>query len=238
MINALGLLEVRGLTASIAAADAMLKAAQVRILNSTVTPSGMVTLVVEGDLAACRAALDAGVAVAATLGQVIMRKEIGRPDKDTEWFVMHLTNTLSSSTADTPSNRVAKPQVTEIPAIQEADLDIDHSAADIDAHDNVMQSVHTEKALLSEELIIADDDKTVTKPVVSDEIQVSDTPNSEMGIEEKDLLNFISKQPQGCNITEIINHFNSTRQVVKAKLVNCISKGLLRKQGNKYYVIA
>ncbi len=48
---------------------------------------GRLTLVVEGDLAACRAALDAGSAAAQRTGRVISRKEIGRPDDDTQWLV-------------------------------------------------------------------------------------------------------------------------------------------------------
>ena len=59
MINALGLLEVDGMVAAIDAADAMLKAANVRLLSHEVLDPGRLTLVVEGDLAACRAALDA-----------------------------------------------------------------------------------------------------------------------------------------------------------------------------------
>ncbi|BBU82081.1 hypothetical protein EIMP300_34810 [Escherichia coli] len=64
MINALGLLEVDGMVAAIDAADAMLKAANVRLLSHEVLDPGRLTLVVEGDLAACRAALDAGCAAA------------------------------------------------------------------------------------------------------------------------------------------------------------------------------
>ncbi len=48
---------------------------------------GRLTLVVEGDLAACRAALDAGSAAAQRTGRVISRKEIGRPEEDTQWLV-------------------------------------------------------------------------------------------------------------------------------------------------------
>ncbi len=48
---------------------------------------GRLTLVVEGDLAACRAALDAGCAAAMRTGRVISRKEIGRPDDDIQWLV-------------------------------------------------------------------------------------------------------------------------------------------------------
>lgn len=86
-MNSLGLLEVYGLVAGIDAADAMLKAANVRLLNYEVLNPGMVTLVVEGDLAACRAALDAGSAAATRTGRVISRKELGRPDEDIERLV-------------------------------------------------------------------------------------------------------------------------------------------------------
>ncbi|WP_025154304.1 BMC domain-containing protein [Morganella morganii] len=87
MIDSLGLLEVYGLVSGIDAADAMLKSANVRILNYEMVIPGMVTLVVEGDLAACRAAVDAGIAAANRTGKVIGHKVIGRPDGDTEWLV-------------------------------------------------------------------------------------------------------------------------------------------------------
>ena len=77
MINALGLLEVEGMVAAVDAADAMLKAANVRLLSHEVLDPGRLTLVVEGDLAACRAALDAGAAAARRTGCVISRREIG-----------------------------------------------------------------------------------------------------------------------------------------------------------------
>ncbi|MRE37441.1 ethanolamine utilization microcompartment protein EutK [Klebsiella quasipneumoniae] len=87
MINALGLLEVEGMVAAVEAADAMLKAANVRLLSHEVLDPGRLTLVVEGDLAACRAALDAGAAAARRTGCVIGRREIGRPEEDTQWLI-------------------------------------------------------------------------------------------------------------------------------------------------------
>lgn len=87
MINALGLLEVDGMVAAVDAADAMLKAANVRLLSHEVLDPGRLTLVVEGDLAACRAALDAGSAAAQRTGRVISRREIGRPEEDTQRLI-------------------------------------------------------------------------------------------------------------------------------------------------------
>lgn len=87
MINALGLLEVDGMVAAVDAADAMLKAANVRLLSHEILDPGRLTLVVEGDLAACRAALDAGSAAAQRAGHVISRREIGRPEEDTQRLI-------------------------------------------------------------------------------------------------------------------------------------------------------
>ena len=82
MINALGLLEVDGMVAAIDAADAMLKAANVRLLSHEVLDPGRLTLVVEGDLAACRAALDAGCAAAMRTGRVISAVNISTSGND------------------------------------------------------------------------------------------------------------------------------------------------------------
>jgi ethanolamine utilization protein EutK len=89
-INSLGLLEVRGLVTGIEAADAMLKSAQVRLLRQHQVSPGLITLVVEGDLAACRASVDAGIAAASRVGEVISQRVIGAPDEDTGVFVLGL----------------------------------------------------------------------------------------------------------------------------------------------------
>lgn len=113
MINALGLLEVEGMVAAVDAADAMLKAANVNLLSHEVLDPGKVTLVVEGDLAACRAALDAGSAAAQRTGRVISRKEIGRPDDDTQWLIGGFKR------ASTPPEQKKAPQPEEAPARSE-----------------------------------------------------------------------------------------------------------------------
>lgn len=98
MINALGLLEVYGFVAGVEAMDAMLKSANVRLLSHSVTPSALVTIVVEGDLAACRAALDAGSAAAERIGgKVICRKDLGRPEADTERMVLSFCNGMQGN---------------------------------------------------------------------------------------------------------------------------------------------
>jgi ethanolamine utilization protein EutK len=87
MNNAIGFLEVKGLVCGIEAADAMLKAASVRLVTQITTNPGLITLVVEGDIGSCRAAIDAGRMAAERLGGVVSEKVIGRPEPDLALFL-------------------------------------------------------------------------------------------------------------------------------------------------------
>jgi ethanolamine utilization protein EutK len=87
MNNANGFLEVKGLVCGIEAADAMLKAASVRLVTQITTKPGLITLVVEGDIGSCRAAVDAGRMAAERLGGMVSEKVIGRPEPDLTLFL-------------------------------------------------------------------------------------------------------------------------------------------------------
>lgn len=89
-IDALGFIEVIGLVPAIEAADAMVKTASVRLLRQYEVRPGLVTVVAEGNLAACRAAVDAGTAAAGRIGTVVANHVIPRPDGDTENMVLTL----------------------------------------------------------------------------------------------------------------------------------------------------
>ncbi|MBQ0079416.1 MAG: BMC domain-containing protein [Eubacterium sp.] len=80
-MEALGMIETYGLVPSIEAADAMLKAAEVRLLERTFVKGGLVTITVTGDVAAVKASVDAGAAAAARLGENALRTQhvIPRP---------------------------------------------------------------------------------------------------------------------------------------------------------------
>jgi ethanolamine utilization protein EutM len=79
MGDALGMIETRGLVAMIEAADAMVKAANVTLVGWEKIGSGYVTVLVRGDVAAVRAAADAGAAAARRVGEVISVHVIPRP---------------------------------------------------------------------------------------------------------------------------------------------------------------
>jgi microcompartment protein CcmL/EutN len=84
MMEALGIIETRGLTALIEASDAMVKAARVQLVGYQQIGSGMVTAMVRGDVAACKAATDAGAAAAQRLGELVAVHVIPRPHEDLE----------------------------------------------------------------------------------------------------------------------------------------------------------
>ncbi|OXS76697.1 BMC domain-containing protein [Domibacillus enclensis] len=81
MSQAVGMVETMGLIGSIEAADAMVKAANVRIVSQENVDGGLVTVVVEGDVGAVQAAVDAGKAAAERVGQLVGAHVIPRPDQ-------------------------------------------------------------------------------------------------------------------------------------------------------------
>jgi len=83
-MDALGMIETRGLVALIEAADAMAKAARVQLVGYKQIGAGLVTALVRGDVAACKAATDAGAAAAKRVGEVVAVHVIPRPHDDLE----------------------------------------------------------------------------------------------------------------------------------------------------------
>jgi ethanolamine utilization protein EutM len=81
-MEALGMVETKGLVALIEGSDAMLKAANVTLLGWQKIGSGLVTAMVVGDVAAVKAAVDAGAAAAGRVGEVIGVQVIPRPHED------------------------------------------------------------------------------------------------------------------------------------------------------------
>jgi ethanolamine utilization protein EutM len=81
-LEALGMLETKGLVALIEGSDAMLKAANVTFIGWQKIGSGLVTAMVVGDVAAVKAAIDAGAAAAGRVGEVISVQVIPRPHED------------------------------------------------------------------------------------------------------------------------------------------------------------
>ena len=87
MYDALGMVETRGLIGAIEAADAMVKAANVTLVGREKIGSGLVTVMVRGDVGAVKAAVDAGATAARVVGEVVSVHVIPRPHSDTELII-------------------------------------------------------------------------------------------------------------------------------------------------------
>ena len=83
-LNALGMIETKGLVAAIEAADAMVKAANVTLIGKEHVGGGLVTVLVRGDVGAVKAATDAGAAAAERVGEFISIHVIPRPHGEVE----------------------------------------------------------------------------------------------------------------------------------------------------------
>ena len=82
--EALGMVETRGLVAAIEAADSMLKAANVTLIGTEKIGSGLVSVMVRGDVGAVKAAVEAGSTSAQRLGELVAVHVIPRPHTDVE----------------------------------------------------------------------------------------------------------------------------------------------------------
>ncbi len=85
--ESLGFVETVGLIAAIEAADAMVKTAQVRVKTVCNADAALLSVICTGDLAACRAAVDAGKAAAARVGDCVNSNLIARPGDEVDTFI-------------------------------------------------------------------------------------------------------------------------------------------------------
>ncbi len=83
-LQALGMVETKGLVGSVEAADAMVKAANVRLIGKVHVGGGLVTVMVRGDVGAVKAATDAGAAAASRVGELLSVHVIPSPHNEVE----------------------------------------------------------------------------------------------------------------------------------------------------------
>ena len=87
MTDALGMVETRGLVGAVEDADAMVKAANVTLIGREQVGSGLVTVMVRGDVGAVKAATDAGAAAASRVGELVSVHVIPRPHEEVEMIL-------------------------------------------------------------------------------------------------------------------------------------------------------
>ncbi len=113
---ALGLIETKGLIGAIEAADAMVKAANVKLVSKEKITAALVTVKVIGDVAAVKSAVDAGAAAAQRVGQLVAAHVIPRPDDQIEELIYYSSLQPTSENKETPKQKVReeKKEVKEV----------------------------------------------------------------------------------------------------------------------------
>ena len=246
--NAIGFVEVVGLVAAIEAGDAMAKAAQVRLLKYHHITPGLVTVVVEGDLASCRAAVDAGVAAATRVGQVVNSLVLGRPDRDTEALVLDL---LRPEPADRPASTLRKASATQAKTVEFVP-----QVADVPAPDVVTAEGGAPLAPISPGEPAGEAEVVITPPIeqavevpVADVLpaitQVQALPEmvlptlvAEPAVVElpapETLLAYVSAAARGRTCQEVARRFQLPPAKAREILDHWVAEGHLEKSGSRY----
>ena len=115
-MKALGMIETRGLVASIEAADAMVKAANVTLTCKEHVGGGLVTVMVRGDVGAVKAAVDAGAAAAERVGELVSVHVIPRPHEELEGILTTPAPVTPTPMPPKEPEKVQGPPVSEPPA--------------------------------------------------------------------------------------------------------------------------
>ena len=105
---AIGFVETKGLVASIEAADAMLKASNVKLMGKEITKAALITITVIGDVAAVKASVDAGAAAAQRVGELISVHIIPRPDNQLS-VILPLDKANEITSRNTSKPKLIKP---------------------------------------------------------------------------------------------------------------------------------
>lgn len=108
MAKAIGMIETRGLIGSIEAADAMLKAANVELINQEKIDGALVTVLVQGDVGAVQAAVDAGKAAASRVGELVSAHVIPRVDDDAYQLVKRPEKAMQPAPETRPASRASR----------------------------------------------------------------------------------------------------------------------------------
>jgi len=113
-MNALGFIETRGFVASVVAADSALKSANVSLVGRKLPGSGLVAVIVTGDVAAVKAAVDAAAASASVVGEVVSAQVIARPHDDLEKMIVDepapVKAPAKKAAAKAPAKKAAVPK--------------------------------------------------------------------------------------------------------------------------------
>ena len=167
-MQALGLIETKGLIAAIESADAMLKAADVNLLEKTYVGGGLVSIIVTGDVGAVKAAVEAGGAAVRKINSALLVSEhvIPRPHEDLEHIMIPVASLKNVEISTIQLAKTESEEQIKVEIIEEDTTEIPAYAEEI-----VFENLVVEDSIGTEFLI--------EKPVVPIQMDLSELPNKE-----------------------------------------------------------
>jgi len=215
-MQALGLIETRGLVGAVESADAMLKAANVNLLEKTYTGGGLVTIIVTGDVGAVKAATDAGAAAAQRVGELISVHVIPRPHDE-------LSGKIVSTTP--PENKKPSIKVEEI-GTEVEDSELEDNQEDV-KEDTIAV---TEPSIEEKEEDLEDSDLSIETDMSDIHKEAMDQLASQANIEE--LLDSLGK----LKVTKLRNLAREYKDFgIAGRLISKADKNLLLAEFRAYY---
>ncbi len=176
---ALGLIETRGLVGAIEAADAMVKAANVKLIGKEKSTAALVTIKVIGEVAAVKSAVDAGAAAAQRVGELVSTHVIPRPAEEIDILIEQSEMVISSKTK--PSSSKGKSKRKKV--VQEESLFDDVTDDSVDDKPEHQEEVSDEKAESIEE------DEITDSEMGTDDFEEAES-ESDYNEEEKEKFDF------------------------------------------------
>ncbi|QIB68848.1 BMC domain-containing protein [Aminipila butyrica] len=172
-MQALGLVETKGLIAAIESADAMLKAANVQLVDRVFVKGGLVTIIIEGDVGAVKAATDAGAAAAMRVGELISVHVIPRPHEEVGKTIIYPTSKKKITNSEDESFSGSD----------------DETAPEADT-----EAQETIEAIIENKEEISKKTEAVITPAASSEGEEADADNSQYAELHKEDLDKLAKE--------------------------------------------
>ncbi|KAF0140927.1 MAG: microcompartments protein [Stygiobacter sp.] len=230
MLLALGLIETKGLIGAIEAADAMVKAANVKLVSKEKITAALVTIKIVGEVAAVKSAVDAGAAAAQRVGQLVSAHVIPRPDDEIESLIYDLPVKQEREVPvqpKTPKEKVSVKEVIEKPHVDTLFAEVEKKEKSVPKKSVETTPIKSRIEELKSEALKEEEGTTTVEELTVEEKEelISDgktVPTVEELLElnvhklrhlARSFENFPIKgrQISRANRDELIEHFNSIR---------------------------
>ena len=153
MLQALGLIETKGLVGAIEAADAMCKAATVKLVSKEKVTGALIIVKVIGEVAAVKSAVDAGAAAAQRVGQLVSAHVIPRPDDQIEPIIYD--NSVIPKEAEVAEKPKVEKNKTPAPVVESLEeIEKEEVVVDVQEKETKAEEIHEEVEEVSEEIVL------------------------------------------------------------------------------------